>query len=117
MRAVRTLPLGHGNRLRCLAPALSPRVLRVVLCPVWDHEALQRRRLAQSLKDFLYVPLGGIHAFKNESGASASTLILFAPGIARERYFEEIAEIRRSDRQLTDAEWEELLVRHDQVNL
>ena len=29
--------------------------------------------------DFLYVPEGGIHAFRNESGEPASMLILFAP--------------------------------------
>jgi mannose-6-phosphate isomerase-like protein (cupin superfamily) len=28
--------------------------------------------------DFLYVPEGGIHAFRNESGAAASMLLLFA---------------------------------------
>jgi hypothetical protein len=44
-------------------------------------------------------------------------LILFAPGIARERYFEELADIRRTGRTLTDAEWAELFARHDQVNL
>src|SRR4051812_20397184 len=29
--------------------------------------------------DFLYVPEGGLHAFRNESGEAASMLILFAP--------------------------------------
>jgi len=33
--------------------------------------------------DFHYVPEGGIHAFKNESGAPASMLLLFSPGAAR----------------------------------
>ena len=37
--------------------------------------------------DFLHVPDGGIHAFRNESGEPASMLILFAPGAPREDYF------------------------------
>jgi hypothetical protein len=41
--------------------------------------------------DFLFVPEGGIHAFKNESGKPASMLILFAPGAPREDYFETTA--------------------------
>jgi mannose-6-phosphate isomerase-like protein (cupin superfamily) len=42
--------------------------------------------------DFLYVPEGGIHGFRNESGEPASMLILFAPGAPREPYFEHVAE-------------------------
>ena len=41
----------------------------------------------------------------------------FAPGIAREKYFEELADIRRTGRTLTDDEWADLFARHDQVNL
>jgi mannose-6-phosphate isomerase-like protein (cupin superfamily) len=43
--------------------------------------------------DFLFVPAGGIHAFRNESGAPASMLILFAPGAPREAYFETTARL------------------------
>src|SRR5215213_12031165 len=50
---------------------------------------------------FLYVPPGGIHGFSNNSGSPASMLIMFAPGIAREKYFEELAEIRATGRTLT----------------
>ncbi len=66
---------------------------------------------------FLYVPPGGIHGFANNSAAPASMLIMFAPGIAREKYFEELAEIRESGRSLTEQEWADLFARHDQVNL
>ena len=66
---------------------------------------------------FLYVPPGGIHGFRNISDAPASMLILFAPGIARERYFEELAEIRRTGRTPSEQEWADLFARHDQVNL
>lgn len=65
--------------------------------------------------DFLYVPVGGIHAFRNDSGAPASMLMLFAPGAPREEYFAELAEIRTSGRVLSPPEWEELYARHDQV--
>jgi mannose-6-phosphate isomerase-like protein (cupin superfamily) len=37
--------------------------------------------------DFVHVPPGGIHAFRNEAGA-ATMLIHFAPGAPREAYFE-----------------------------
>jgi mannose-6-phosphate isomerase-like protein (cupin superfamily) len=64
--------------------------------------------------DFLYVPKGGIHAFKADSDEPASMLILFAPGTARERYFQEVEEIRTSGRELADEQWTELYARHDQ---
>ena len=64
--------------------------------------------------DFVHVPPGGVHGFRNESGAPADMLILFAPGAPREAYFEELAEISTSGRQLDDAEWVELWSRHDQ---
>ena len=38
--------------------------------------------------DFVHVPAGGIHGFRNESGRPASMLIHFAPGAPREAYFE-----------------------------
>lgn len=64
--------------------------------------------------DYLYVPPGGIHAFRNESGAPASMLLLFAPGAPRERYFEDLAEIVASGRELDEAEWTEFYREHDQ---
>ena len=38
--------------------------------------------------DFVHVPEGGIHGFRNESGEPASMLIHFSPGAPREAYFE-----------------------------
>jgi len=35
--------------------------------------------------DYLFVPEGGLHGFKNESGEPASMLILFAPGARHAR--------------------------------
>ncbi len=64
--------------------------------------------------DFVHVPPGGVHGFRNESGAPAEMLILFAPGAPREGYFEELADLRHSGRRLDDAERAELYARHDQ---
>ena len=62
--------------------------------------------------DFLFVPEGGIHAFKNESGAPASMLILFAPGAPREDYFETTARLA-GGLKLTDEEKAAFYRRHD----
>ena len=64
--------------------------------------------------DFLYVPVGGIHAFRNESRQPASMLLLFAPGAPREGYFEALAEFAASGRQLTAEQETEFLRSHDQ---
>jgi mannose-6-phosphate isomerase-like protein (cupin superfamily) len=65
--------------------------------------------------DYLYVPEGGIHGFRNDAPTPATFLILFAPGIAREAYFEELAQIGNSGRTMTRADWSDLYARHDQV--
>ena len=62
--------------------------------------------------DFLYVPEGGIHAFKNESGEAASMLILFAPGAPREDYFETLADAARRDA-MDEQQWADFYERHD----
>jgi mannose-6-phosphate isomerase-like protein (cupin superfamily) len=59
--------------------------------------------------DFLYVPEGGVHGFRNESGEPASMLILFAPGAPREDYFERVATAGR----MTEEERTEFYLRHD----
>ncbi|MEO3828894.1 cupin domain-containing protein [Actinomadura sp. B10D3] len=64
--------------------------------------------------DFLFVPEGGVHGFRNESGEPASMLLLFTPGAPREAYFEELAEIATTGRRLSDEEWTDLYRRHDQ---
>ena len=62
--------------------------------------------------DFLFVPQGGIHAFRNESGEPASMLTLFAPGAPREDYFETLARVAEG-LVLTDDEKTEFFFRHD----
>jgi mannose-6-phosphate isomerase-like protein (cupin superfamily) len=64
--------------------------------------------------DFVHVPPGGVHAFRNESGP-ASMLIHFAPGAPRERYFEGLAEFARSGRPGPD-EMADFLRQHDQYS-
>jgi mannose-6-phosphate isomerase-like protein (cupin superfamily) len=63
--------------------------------------------------DYLYVPEGGIHGFRNASGESASMLILFAPGAPREGYFEGLADRALGRREFTPAEFLEFCHRHD----
>jgi mannose-6-phosphate isomerase-like protein (cupin superfamily) len=46
-----------------------------------------RRWIDTTPGDFVHVPAGGVHAFRNESGAPASMLLHFAPGAPREGYF------------------------------
>jgi mannose-6-phosphate isomerase-like protein (cupin superfamily) len=62
--------------------------------------------------DFVHVPEGGIHGFRNESGAPASMLIHFAPGAPREDYFRSNAQFSFTGR-LSDEEMAEFYLRHD----
>ena len=65
--------------------------------------------------DFLHVPPGGVHAFRNPDGP-ASMLMLFTPGGPRETYFEELAGLDDDVREnMSAAEWTALYARHDQV--
>ncbi|MGW7052671.1 cupin domain-containing protein [Streptomyces sp. NPDC054887] len=43
--------------------------------------------------DFLFVPQGGLHAFRNDADAPAEMLMLFAPGAPREEYFEGLSQL------------------------
>ncbi len=59
--------------------------------------------------DFMFVPEGGVHGFRNESGEPASMLLLFAPGAPREGYFEGLAELAAK----SDTERAEFMDYHD----
>ena len=62
--------------------------------------------------DFFHVPIGGVHGFRNESGAPASMLLLFTPGAPREDYFETLADgARRAG--MSEQDWTEFYLRHD----
>ena len=65
--------------------------------------------------DFVYVPEGGLHGFRNESGLPASMLILFAPGAPREAYFEGLVELAEGRWKPTHDELEAFFVEHDNI--
>ena len=67
--------------------------------------------------DFAYVPVGGIHRFRNESGEPASLLILFAPGAPREAYFEGLVEMAEGRWAPTHDELQAFLEEHDNLYL
>ena len=56
--------------------------------------------------DFLHVPIGGVHGFRNESGEPAAMLLLFTPGAPREDYLETLAA-------MDDDDWAAFFLRHD----
>ena len=62
--------------------------------------------------DFLHVPPGGLHGFRNESGAAASMLLHFAPGGPREPYFEGLARLAHGE-QWTKDEFAAFMREHD----
>ena len=72
------------------------------------------RWLDATAGDFLHVPVGGIHAFRNESGAPAEMLLLFTPGAPREAYFAGLAERAASGREPSEQERAAFLRAHDQ---
>jgi quercetin dioxygenase-like cupin family protein len=66
-----------------------------------------------SAGDFVYVPPGGIHGFRNDADAPASMLILFAPGAPREKYFEGLRHVADTGARLTPEELAEFFTVHD----
>lgn len=65
--------------------------------------------------DYLYVPEGGIHGFRNASNEPASMLILFAPGAPREGYFEGLADRVTGKRTFTPEGFTEFCEAHDNI--
>jgi mannose-6-phosphate isomerase-like protein (cupin superfamily) len=65
--------------------------------------------------DFLYVPEGGIHGFKNATPEPASMLILFSPGAPREPYFEGLADRVLGKRTFTPEEFDAFCRAHDNL--
>jgi len=59
--------------------------------------------------DYLYVPPGGIHGFRNTADEPATLLMLFAPGAPREHYFEGLAQLG----DLTDAQRAQWFIDND----
>ena len=67
--------------------------------------------------DFMYVPEGGIHGFRNESGESARMLILFVPGAPREAYFEGLVDLAEGRWHPTPEELQAFFVEHDNLHV
>jgi len=65
--------------------------------------------------DFVYVPEGGVHGFRNASGEHASLLILFAPGAPREAYFEGLIEFAQGRWKPTHDELQAFFEKHDNI--
>src|SRR4051812_8821135 len=68
--------------------------------------------------DYALVHEPGVHGFRNDGDEETSFLILFAPGIARENFFAERAELRTRGQgraEMTPEERTAFYARHDQV--
>ena len=61
--------------------------------------------------DFVHVPPGGVHGFRNESGEPASMLLLFTPGAPREEYFETL--FAGGTKDMSEEERAAFYLRHD----
>jgi mannose-6-phosphate isomerase-like protein (cupin superfamily) len=64
--------------------------------------------------DHVVIPEGGVHGFRNVSGAAAEMLMMSTPAAPREAYFQELVEMVRDGIQLTPEEFAEFWARHDQ---
>ena len=67
--------------------------------------------------DFVFVPEGGVHGFRNDSDEPASMLILFSPGAPREWYFEGLVELFQPGNEVSPEEFKEFCERHDNYYL
>jgi mannose-6-phosphate isomerase-like protein (cupin superfamily) len=65
--------------------------------------------------DFAFVPEGGLHGFRNDSGEPASMLILFAPGAPREAYFEGLMEMAAGRWKPSHEEFVAFCEEHDNI--
>ena len=72
------------------------------------------KELQASSGDYLHVPPGGLHSFRNDTDDPASMLLLFSPGAPREDYFEGLLEIAEGQ-QLSGDELNAFFVAHDNL--
>lgn len=63
--------------------------------------------------DHVFIPQGGIHAFRNVSGEVAEMLMMSTPAAPREDYFRELLEIARDGIQMSPEEFAAFWARHD----
>ena len=100
------------GRNRADRTAFPPDHLGVVLHPGRDRRPLRRDGRTDTRRRFVYVPPGGFHGFRNQSGEPASMLLQFAPGAPREGYFEGLAAFATSGQPGAE-ELAEFYLRHD----
>ncbi len=72
------------------------------------------RTIAATPGDYLYVPPGGLHSFRNDTDEPASMLILFSPGAPREGYFEGLLELSQG-KKMSEEELSAFFVEHDNI--
>ncbi len=65
--------------------------------------------------DWVHVPEGGLHGFRNRSGEAASLLIHFAPGAPREAYFEGLVELAEGRWKPSPEEFTVFCEEHDNI--
>jgi mannose-6-phosphate isomerase-like protein (cupin superfamily) len=63
--------------------------------------------------DFVHVPPGGVHGFRNVTDEPASMLLHFSPGAPREGYFEGLLALRDDSFEPTEEQLAEFYLRHD----
>jgi quercetin dioxygenase-like cupin family protein len=72
------------------------------------------KTIAAGSGDYLHVPPGGLHSFKNDTDEAASMLLLFSPGAPREGYFEGLLELAEGKR-MGPEELDAFFVAHDNL--
>jgi mannose-6-phosphate isomerase-like protein (cupin superfamily) len=70
-----------------------------------------RRWIDTTPGDYVHVPAGGVHGFRNESGEPASMLLHFSPGAPREDYFEGLTRMAG----MTDEQRSAFYLEHDNI--
>lgn len=65
--------------------------------------------------DFVQIPPGVEHAFANRGKETARFMLSFTPALAREGFFEGLAELARTNRMTDEAAMRDLMDRYDQV--
>jgi quercetin dioxygenase-like cupin family protein len=72
------------------------------------------KTIEASTGDYLHVPPGGLHSFKNDTGEPATMLLLFSPGAPREGYFEGLLDLAEG-KKMSGEELDAFFVAHDNL--
>ena len=108
--------MGHGNRAGGAKPHFHRTISESFFVLSGSVKLFDGNTwLTGQVGDFMYVPEGGLHGFRNESGQTASLLILFAPGAPREGYFEGLVELAEGRWKPSDDELQAFFEEHDNI--